>query len=425
MYRADSSSLASTGYLPPATYHSPAEPHRDPDLEGWRAMRAWRVIHACETTERIANIAEVQRSAGMRPVVVTPDGPVPIERLTAVDGSPSRASLLHAWQNVRQWRRVLMDADPMSASDLVHAHSFSCGMAAVRNCPTVVYELHTFVEDLAPRDEAAAESATWLWRSFRVAEQFVLTRAAAIVVPYQSVRQGVIERGAGPEHIFVVPEALDLEPSKQVFAEADATGPITFFAPDLCAGVDGSNAPTPELESLLHAFAGARRSCHGVALVLNAPEEARTAIQSRITAIGLNDCVALVSQKDCLSAAAEAQVIIATGNSGHGTALNAFLHTKVLVAADVAQNRDISPDGQGCLWFRSDDPLELARQMTFVASNPDLRRSLVHAGRQHLEQTRSAAVVAVKYDQVYRHAIARRRTGNLQTPAAQLQPLAA
>jgi hypothetical protein len=123
--------------------------------------------------------------------------------LRAAEESAKPASLLTAWNDVRQWRRSLLEADPDQSAEIVHSHSFASGMAAVRNFGAVVYDLHGCVEELA-MGAGQCEAGSWLARSFRVAEQFILARASAIITHSSVMRDAVLERGAPKENVFMV-----------------------------------------------------------------------------------------------------------------------------------------------------------------------------------------------------------------------------
>jgi len=140
----------------------------------------------------------------MRPFLVTPHGSgTPDLYLRAAEESAKPASLLTAWNDVRQWRRSLLEADPDQSAEIVHSHSFASGMAAVRNFGAVVYDLHGCVEELA-MGAGQCEAGSWLARSFRVAEQFILARASAIITHSSVMRDAVLERGAPKENVFMV-----------------------------------------------------------------------------------------------------------------------------------------------------------------------------------------------------------------------------
>jgi hypothetical protein len=157
-------------------------------------VRPWRVLHLCCGVSEIAPVLEVQRTAGMRPLAFTQSGPA--EPSTWLAGSPpaSSASLLSAWREVRTWR-----------------------MAAVRANAPLVYDIHRFVEQAAGALGEIAEHC-WLERSFRTAEQFVLARAAAVIVHSAPAYRGALDRGCASGSVFIFPELLqtprpELEPA--------------------------------------------------------------------------------------------------------------------------------------------------------------------------------------------------------------------
>src|SRR5260221_6485309 len=171
--------------------------------------RVWRVIHACEYARDVLPVVEVQVAVGMRPSIVTPKGAAPAELYLSGgnQAQPRSLSLLRSWQDVRNWRKSLLDCAPETTSDLVHAHCFAAGMAAVRNCRCVVYDLSACIEEMAI-SAGLCESGSWMGRSFRVAEQFVLSRAAAVIVHSRGLKEAALERGAPPDAVFLVPEPI-------------------------------------------------------------------------------------------------------------------------------------------------------------------------------------------------------------------------
>ena len=171
-------------------------------------VHPWRVLHAASPSAGLLETISVQAANGMRPEVLTLAGLVDPEPVWAHEGQPVSDSLLSAWHDVRSWRDVLMKSAPQRF-ELVHAHSFSAGMAAVRSCPIVVYEIDGFIEQLAlqaSEQHGAEPPGAWLSRSLRVAEQFVMARAGAVVVHTAENRTGALERGAEPDNVFLIPQ---------------------------------------------------------------------------------------------------------------------------------------------------------------------------------------------------------------------------
>ena len=177
--------------------------------------KVWRVIHACEYARDVLPVVEGQVAVGMRPFIVTPQGAGTAELYLSGGNQdqPRSLSLLRSWQDVRNWRKSLLDCAPETTSDLVHAHCFAAGMAAVRSCSCVVYDLGACIEEMAI-SAGLCESGSWMGRSFRVAEQFILSRAAAVIVHSLGLKEAALERGAPPDAVFLVPEPIseDNEP---------------------------------------------------------------------------------------------------------------------------------------------------------------------------------------------------------------------
>jgi hypothetical protein len=129
--------------------------------------------------------------------------------------------------------------------------------------------------------------------------------------------------------------------------------------------------------------------------------------------------VKVIAAEDHQCAFDAAQVIVADSYPSisstplaNETALAALRSKKTLLAADLPCNRDVSPSGRGCLWYRSGD-------------YKDIRIALAESGNRYLLESCNPAAVALKYDSIYRHAAARRKSGGLQTPAIRLTPASA
>ena len=76
---------------------------------------------------------------------------------------------------------------------------------------------------------------------------------------------------------------------------------------------------------------------------------------------------------DVLIAVEQGTADVTTARQPNKVCLESLRQGKPLLAADIPRNRDASPDGRGCLWFRSDDVRDLSHRMAFLGSNPDFR----------------------------------------------------
>jgi glycosyltransferase involved in cell wall biosynthesis len=398
-------------------------------------VRAWRVIHACEYARDVLPVVEGQVAAGMRPFIVTPQGAGTAELyLAGKSQEPARSlSLLRAWQDVRNWRKSLLDCGPETSYDMVHAHCFAAGMAAVRSVSCVVYDLRACIEDMAIA-AGLCEPGSWMGRSFRVAEQFILSRAAAVIIHSEGIREAALERGAPAENIFLVPDPIESEETVPLFPDPDflaqrfglAPETVSFFVPQFAS--DDASQLSASAVCLLEGFALASNELPQFNLLLEAPEGLRKAINGHAARLGISAHVALVHPLDAPSTLQSAHVVVASGElpadpliarQPNETCLKSLWMGKPLLAADVPRNRDASPEGRGCLWFEHDNPRDLGYRMAFLGRKPEFRAALAAAGRMYIFETRNSHAIGEKYDEAYRHASSRKKSG-LQGPGIQM-----
>jgi hypothetical protein len=401
-------------------YSAAMVPVAGPPAAGQARARSWRVLHACEFARNVLPVAEGQVAVGMFPYIVTPHGAGAAELyLSGKDPGPVRPlSLLRSWQDVRNWRKAILDCSPATTADLVHAHSFAAGMAAVRSCACVVYDLQDCIDELA-LGSGQCNPGSWIGRSFRAAEQFVLSRAATVIVHSLGMKDAAQERGAPLENIFLVPDPLlpEEEPIAAI-ADVGASDPetLTFLAPQP-ATLRERMAASSGL--VLEAFAVARQEAPQARLLLETPATLRSTLLERMAALEIAGQVCLIDPADVPAAWRTAQVVIALGNPpvdaaaarrANDVCLKTLRHGLALLAADLPRNRDASPNGRGCLWFDSNHARDLGGRMAFLARHPDFRAALARTGRAHLLETRNIAVIGRAYDEPYRHAAGRKKS---------------
>lgn len=383
----------------------------------------WRVIHACEYARDVLPVAEGQVAVGMRPYIVTPQGAGAAELYLSgkEPGQPLPLSLLRSWQDVRNWRKSILDCDPEVSADLVHAHSFAAGMAAVRSCDCVVYDLRDCIDELA-LSTGQCEPASWMGRSFRAAEQFILSRAAAVIVHSLGMKEAAQERGAPTANTFLVPDPLLPE---DAMAASPGTlpgfhfGPRTtvFFAPQLMAARKDKLPPAAMF--VFEAFALAARELDDCRLLMEVAEGAWPSLRQQAREMDIAHQVTFVDATNAAAAWQNTHVTIALADlnrdpiaarRGNPACLKALRHGTALLAADLPHNREASPEGRGCLWFKPNDARDLGRRMTFLGCNPDFRAALAASGRAHVLETRNQIAIGRKYGEAYRHAAGRKKS---------------
>jgi glycosyltransferase involved in cell wall biosynthesis len=397
-------------------------------LPRFTKAKVWRVIHACEYARDVLPVVEGQVAVGMRPFIVTPQGAGTAELYLSGGNQeqPRSLSLLRSWQDVRNWRKSLLDCAPETTSDLVHAHCFAAGMAAVRNCSCVVYDLGACIEEMAI-SAGLCESGSWMGRSFRVAEQFVLSRAAAVIVHSRGLKEAALERGAPPDAVFLVPEPISEDNEPPALSQdidfltrrfGFAPDSVSFFVPQFAL----QEQLSPAAVSVLEGFALASNELPQFNLLLEAPESARKAINEHASRLGISLHVALVHQFDVPATMESAHVVVAMGElpadpvaarQPNEICLKSLWQGKTLLAADVPRNRDASPEGRGCLWFEADNARDLGYRIAFVGRKPEFRAALGAAGRMFIYETRNSSAIGQQYDEAYRFASSRKKSSGV------------
>ncbi len=406
--------------------------------------KLWRVIHACEYARDVLPVVEGQIAAGMRPYIVTPQGAGSAELYLSGkrQEQPRSLSLLRSWQDVRNWRKSILECEPETSADVVHAHSFAAGMAGVRSVSCVVYDPQACIEELAISAHLC-DSGSWMARSFRVAEQFVISRAAAVVVHSQGMKQAVEERGAAPGNVFLVPDPLPFEeeelppipiPLGAEFLQqrlGTKPGEVVLFAPETFCRSDGGLCAHGT--ALLQAFALAAAEVPELKLVVLAPEELRPLVSEAARGLDISDRLRIAGQQDGAAFMRAAHAVIVSGETPQDQVqarqpnelcLQALYHGRALLAADIPRHRDASPDGRGCLWFEAANAGDLAHRIAFLGRHPEFREALGSAGQEFILKNRNFAVIGEKYKEVYRHAAARKRTTGTGQGMTLLEPAA-
>ena len=391
------------------------------------ARYPWRVVHACESAGQVLPLVEGQLAAGMRPFLLTPAGSGAAANFHQdAKATTAPVSLLETWSHVREWRRLLHESAETSA-EIIHAHSFASGMAAVRASATVVYQLRQSVEKMAAAAGHCSENS-WLARSFHVAEQFVLTRAAAVVVNDHATRLECLERDVRAENLFLIPIAidpalLDSVPDREWLEQASGSGPETSFF--LIPGFGGSSWELRDaVLRWMRVLSIVCRDSREVKFLFLSDSKSAATVNELAAACNLSRSVRILPPALGSKAMATADVIVCDReHAARGFALEAMARGRALLAADAEQHREITSDGRGCLWFRSGDVADIAQRARFLAGNAQFRRALGMAGREHCLATRSAEVVASQFDAVYRLAFSKRKDRETSPPRTQLIPL--
>jgi hypothetical protein len=194
---------------------------------------------------------------------------------------------------------------------------------------------------------------------------------------------------------------------------------VAFFIPQFIR--EDVEQLSPKSISVLEGFALASNELPQFKLLLEAPETARKAINEHAGRLGISQHVAIVHHLDVPATMQSAHVVVAAGEmpedlltvrQPNEICLQSLWQGKTLLAADVPRNRDANPEGRGCLWFEDGNARDLGYRMAFLGREPEFCAALAAAGRMYIFETRNSAAVGKKYDEAYRYAAARRKSGD-------------
>jgi hypothetical protein len=371
---------------------------------------AWHVIHAGVSMRDAAELVEAQISYGMRPYVVD-----------LVSNSGKAPSLMNGWSEVRNWKKQLDEYGGFDHADhILHAHCFGAGMAGVRSSGAVVYDLEQFIED---RALSSSNEKSWLGRSFRAAEQFVMSRAGAVVVHSRAMEAECKDRGVA-EDLFYIPHPViapdDLHCDRGwLVRHFGLTGKCVSL---YCAVTKPEHAAT-----VAKALSQASNEEPALRLFVHCEESLERAMRLLAQGTELEERLFFVTKDDAVHALKAADIVLAIEDEpgARPSGVTGLLHGATFLAADIACNREITPDGAGCLWFKQEDFRDLAHRAAFLVRNADFRRALAETGYNTLLTTRDAERIGHKYDVVYRHAQQKARRGDIDQTGSAIPLIAA
>src|SRR5262249_49412736 len=256
---------------------------------------------------------------------------------------------------------------------------------------------------------------------------------AAVIVHSLGLQKAAENLGALRENIFVIPDPLPHEDAPVDPVPAAALNPaprtVNFLVPQLTGVTNECNAQAARVA--LEAFARAIHEVPRSRLVMESHPGVISGLEREAARLGIAGRVFLL---DAGKAAAwqVAHIVLAFAPPGDSMAalhpnpacLKAMRNGLALLAADAPPNRDVSPEGRGCIWFDPKDSRDLGCRMAFLAANTSFRRSLGNSGRLHLLETRNIAAIGRKYAEAYRRAASRRKPAGKGPGVVILRPAA-
>lgn len=309
------------------------------------------------------------------------------------------------WRTLREIRQCIR-AD---SADLVHTHGYKADLygylAARREGKPVVATCHNWV------------GGTAALRIYNRLDRMVLRKFSAIAAVSGDVAQRLLASGIARGRIRTIANGISVE----AFAGAQ---PASFPGIDSsCGNVIGMVARLDlqkGWEYLLLAVRELCRSFAGINVIIAGEGPDRAAIQSMVQNFGLQSHVLLAGQRNDMPAVYAAMDIFVLPSLNEGlpmTVLEAMASARPVIATRVGAVPSVVRDGETGLLVEPRDAAGLAKAISRLLADPDLRRRLGVRAREWVRQNYTSDAMAQKYRRMYEEVLA----GANNASAAQVQ----
>ena len=224
-------------------------------------------------------------------------------------------------------------------------------------------------------------------------EQLAVRRADVVVATSRYSRQRIVEAyGISPGKVVLVPELIDLT----AWASEQGARPVPEANPPAVLTV-AHLYPRKNLGTLLKAYVLLAKAGVPFQGWVVGEGPCRRMWERQRDALGLQGRVAFlgtVPRRELLDRYRRSGVFcLPSRQEGFGIVfLEAMANAKPIVAARAAAVPETVADGEVGLLAGPDDPEELARNLSALLTNPELRRAMGQAGRRRVETYRADRV---------------------------------
>ncbi|MBF0271274.1 MAG: glycosyltransferase, exosortase A system-associated [Magnetococcales bacterium] len=310
-------------------------------------------------------------------------------------------------------QRILTLADTLKP-DLLHAHSpvlngLAAWQAGQRLGLPVVYEIRAFWEDAAVSHGTAHPHGPRYHLS-RAMETHLVRRVDAVTVICEGLRQEILTRGARPERITVIPNAVEIERFAPAATPAPRLAGIDTRGREIL-GFFGSFYAYEGLALLLEALPAIRARRPDILLVLvgGGPEEAQ--LRQRTRELGLEgqvhftgrippetvpDFYALVDLMVFPRLPMRLTHLVTPLKP-----LEAMAAQRLVVASDVGGHRELITPRQTGVLFPAGNGQALADTLSALLENRSSWQPMIQQAARFVREERTWSASAARYRPVY------------------------
>jgi PEP-CTERM/exosortase A-associated glycosyltransferase len=388
--------------------------------------------HSTGYSVRTQSIARCQREAGLDPWFATRasfpsidgvQGTTSVETVDGVTYHRLAPDFVHDGHRERMIAETMRAAVPLieevrpaalqPASDHVQAQ-IALALGRPLGVP-VVYEVRGFWEESWASHawhEHDAAIATDYYRMTREIETQCMVAADAVVTLSESMRAEIVARGAKPENVVVIPNAVEVE-RFQLRPRDDALAASLGIGPhDSVVGYISTFNRYEGIAYLLDAAARLRDRGRPVRVLLVGDGPERAALVAAGRRLGIDDGTLIMTGRvphaDIQRYYSLLDVFVVPRTSHRVSQLvtplkpyEAMAMERAVVVSDVTALREIVTEGETGLMFRAEDPADLADVLERLVDDASLRTRLGRSAREWVRQNRTWSANGRRYRELY------------------------
>jgi glycosyltransferase involved in cell wall biosynthesis len=247
----------------------------------------------------------------------------------------------------------------------------------------------------------------------------VMAAADAVVTLAETMRGEFVERGIAAEKVFVIPNGVD--PAAFAPMPADPATRAKYGGGDgfVIGYISNLDHPREDFETLIAATARLVGEGRDVTCLIVGDGTRRSELEAVARSSGAGDRIVFTGQvphEEVRGLYALTDAFVVPRRDERAARLvtplkpfEAMAMARPLIVADLPALVEIAPDGVRGLSYRTEDPTDLARAVTRLMDDPELRERLAVAGREWVIAERSWSANGPRWEAAYGYVLDRRR----------------
>lgn len=279
----------------------------------------------------------------------------------------------------------------------------------------VVYEVRGFLEETwasSPGIDEREALQSDRYRLTRETETRAMVAADAVVTLSETMRQAIIARGALPDNVIVVPNAVDVERFRPIPRDDALAASLGIEPGDAVIGYISSLTAYEGIAYLLEAAARIRRPERPLRVVVVGDGKEHDALVEAGRRLGLDDGTLImpgrVPHEDVIRYHSIIDVFVVPRTGDRVSRLvtplkpyEAMAMERALVVSDVPALREIVTPGETGLTFQAENAEDLAAVLNGLLDDPALRARLGRQAREWVVESRTWAQNGRRYRALY------------------------